>query len=1106
MSDNYEQLKKKLEEIFQMDQADLDFGIYRVMNAKREEINLYLDEQLKPQVKDILSSLVSGNTDEIKKRMKEIERQAKQFKADPKDNTEYQELAKRKAGDLDIDALEKEIFSDLYNFFSRYYEGGDFFSLRRYKADVYAIPYEGEEVKLHWTNRDQYYIKTSEYFTNYSFRLPKSDKRIHFRLMNVETEQNNNKEAKGKERRFILSGERSLSFDNEDLVIGIDYIPDSEDRSQEEINQATIESLQANNQLGSFAELFSIENVNDKETMVLERHLKSYTARNSFDYFIHKDLGGFLRRELDFFLKNEVLVLDDIVDQVPKDFERRQAKLNVIKQIGHKIILFLTQLENFQKKLWLKKKFVVETNWCITLDRVPEKFYTEIVANNAQREEWVRLFAIDEIKVSNGDLPEICDRVFYSEPLSEAFLKDNPYLVLDTALFDECFKQRLIAEIENLDEQTDGLLVHSENFQALSLMQNKYRGEIKCIYIDPPYNTSENTFVYKNMYKHSSWLSMIQDRVQASTSLLNVTGVFQCAIDDTETSPLRNVLDSVFGATNRVTTIVIEVNPAGQNLRPNAPALSHDYCHIYAHTIDKMEMLMRKLTKEEQERYKERDSKGAFLWDNLRRRGGNSRPSDRPGQWFPLYVNRAAKQVSVGKIPDCEEIWPIDPQGENRIWRVNPAGAERDIAAGEISVIEKAGRLEIVKKTRMPKGKKPKTLWNDSKYSTTTYGTKMLIDIIGEQRFSYPKSVHLVADCLRHWCNEGGQVLDYFGGSGTTGHAVINLNREDGGRRKYILVEMGEYFDTVTKPRIQKAIYSRKWLKGKPQKLDNLLRELKKSLADKKKEIKTLRGINDRDEYDFQKQLISGEICDLESQINEVQKLCDKGINNFGGSSHCFKTIRLESYEDTLNNLTLSVDKSSGNDLLEDSSSREQYLLSYMLDFESRDSLLDLDLFDKPFDYQLTINRLGEMGKTTIDLVETFNYLIGLNVSRQDQVRCFNVDFTRDAEGRLIIEGTMRESVTGYFSYRMLKGETRNGEQTLVIWREMTGNLEENNVALDEYFRTQIDAHMGNEWCPDVIYVNGDNNLLNIQKDEERWEVRLIEEAFHRLMFANEGV
>ena len=153
----------------------------------------------------------------------------------------------------------------------------------------------------------------------------------------------------------------------------------------------------------------------------------------------------------------------------------------------------------------------------------------------------------------------------------------------------------------------------------------------------------------------------------------------------------------MLGDSNRIATIAVEVNPAGQNLRPNTPALSHDYCHIYACEIDQMEMLLRELTEEERALYKGKDNNGAFLWDNLRRRGGNSRPIDRPGQWFPLYVDRKSKRVSLEAFDGSEEIWPIDPQGENRIWRFNPAGVQRNIDAGEISVIEKAGRLEIVK-------------------------------------------------------------------------------------------------------------------------------------------------------------------------------------------------------------------------------------------------------------------------------------------------------------------------------------------------------------------------------------------------------------------------
>jgi len=147
---------------------------------------------------------------------------------------------------------------------------------------------------------------------------------------------------------------------------------------------------------------------------------------------------------------------------------------------------------------------------------VPEELYPEIAANDAQREEWKRLFAIDEIE-------ENITQPGYSEPLTVDFLKANPHLVLDTMFFGHDFKDRLLASIEDLDEQTDGLLVESENFQALNLLQGRYREQVKCIYIDPPYNTGGDGFIYKDSYQHSSWLSMMDDRLRLGREVLKGT-------------------------------------------------------------------------------------------------------------------------------------------------------------------------------------------------------------------------------------------------------------------------------------------------------------------------------------------------------------------------------------------------------------------------------------------------------------------------------------------------------------------------------------------------------------------------------------------------------
>ena len=160
---------------------------------------------------------------------------------------------------------------------------------------------------------------------------------------------------------------------------------------------------------------------------------------------------------------------------------------------------FLAQLEDFQKQLWLKKKFVLETNWCVTLNRIPKALYPEIATNAAQCEEWVELFAVDEIP---GDL--INGGATWSNPPSLDFLKANPYLVLDTRHFDRDFTDRLLAALSDsgsLDEQLDGLLVHGENFQALNLLQARYHGQVQCVYIDPPYNTDATPILYKNDLK-----------------------------------------------------------------------------------------------------------------------------------------------------------------------------------------------------------------------------------------------------------------------------------------------------------------------------------------------------------------------------------------------------------------------------------------------------------------------------------------------------------------------------------------------------------------------------------------------------------------------------
>lgn len=486
-----------------MDKSDLDFGIYRILNIRKKEIENYFSQDLPQRISEILKPFADQGVEDIRKEMTDIENNAKammgmdisQIPQDSPMAIKYRELKLKLSSGTDLSALESDVYSALYSFFSRYYDDGDFVSKRRYKEGVYAIPYEGEDVKLYWANQDQYYIKTSENFKDYAFNAS-DDVSVHFRIVDATTERDNNKESDKDKRVFMLYTEneeqpdiKTFEFDEErkELIIRFIYdIPEDKKRKYDVENYEAIGNWLIHNQPSLVPLLLKeIATEGKNPITVLQKHLKSYIAKNEFDYFIHKDLEGFLRRELDFYIKNEIMHLEDLDTDKEALVETYIAKVRAIKRVAIDIISFLAQLENFQKKLWLKKKFVVETNWCITLDYIEETFWPEIIANQPQVDEWKEMYAITDVKG-------------FSEPLSIDFLRLNKNLVVDTCHFTEDFKYRLISSIDGLDEKTNGLLINGDNFQALSLLLNKYRNQVSTIYIDPPYNTDASEILYKN--------------------------------------------------------------------------------------------------------------------------------------------------------------------------------------------------------------------------------------------------------------------------------------------------------------------------------------------------------------------------------------------------------------------------------------------------------------------------------------------------------------------------------------------------------------------------------------------------------------------------------
>jgi adenine-specific DNA-methyltransferase len=359
MSQKFEKLKGLLKELFQLDQPDLDFGLYRIMHAKSAEVTQFLDRDLLPQVNQEFSRYKTADKTELEKELAKAAEAARGLGVDPETTQKVKDLRSKLASEaVDIAGLEAEVYDHLFGFFRRYYSDGDFLSKRVYKPGVYAIPYEGEEVKLHWANADQYYIKTSEYLRDYAFRLrPDDDKnpmRVHFRLTDVaEGEHGNVKPPNGKDRVFILSAADAIFLEENEVVLRFEYRPATltdwpDAERQGKTKPPTQKDLSANAEArilaadGSVFKSWVAELAKPHVTTSGERadysrlraHLNRYVARNTFDYFIHKNLGKFLRRELDFFIKNEVMHLDDVEDESAPRVEQYLSKIKVIRRIS----------------------------------------------------------------------------------------------------------------------------------------------------------------------------------------------------------------------------------------------------------------------------------------------------------------------------------------------------------------------------------------------------------------------------------------------------------------------------------------------------------------------------------------------------------------------------------------------------------------------------------------------------------------------------------------------------------------------------------------------------------------------------------------------------
>lgn len=1044
-------LKYLLKEMFQFNENDLDFGIYKIYNLKRKNIEGFIDgdgeNDLTPTIEKILKevNLENQKSDSIDlfNFLKGINKES--LLNDPDSNYSKIQMAFNFEDDEDkkqdlqdtldkiskssglTEELKDKIYNHILGFFQMYYSNGDFGYNDR-SRDVYKVPYEadynGTDTMFHWKHKGSLYIKTGTSFNAIKFQL--NGKKIEYRLeTNTDSEnesvaRNNNKDTQLKHYQFnriekiddayhvifnlaetstskvdIFKAVYSEVINNDDVNKYLEYVKDGKKHTVfndlgkdfDKVQNGQIKGLsalrqskekvakEAKNNFDRGVKLYDdIKKEFADDTLrilyILDQKLNSFYIGNDADYFIHENLQGFLTNEKQRFVKN--YIFDDLESIYNGKLDNTTLLIaKAFDKVTSRIIEFLSSIEDFQKHLFTKKKKVIESEYCITLDYINEAYFKEILDNKIQLEEWQNLFSLDIKSLED--------------------LKANPTLVIDTKCFKQPngtnpFKDKVLAEIDDLDNKTTGLLINSENYQALALLQTKFKEKIKTIYIDPPYNTGGDSFAYKDNFKHSSWLSFMQNRIELSKNFFTKDGVLFCSIDDNEFDSLYGFLNSSFGKQNEIANFIWS---GGRKNDSKLVSMSHEY--MLAFTFDKEHYEKNKLTwrikkkgldkiynkyESLKKTFKDDYSKIEIELKDWFKGLPNSDPTklqkhyssvDKRGIYFPDNISWPG-----GGGPKYEVLHPLTKKPvaiPSRGWMfAEPEKLQKLIDDNRVHFGKDETNVPCIKsylkdrETQVPYS----VFYQDGRAST-----KRLRNIYGKDLFKNPKDEQVLAEILEFSTDTNDYILDFFAGTGTTYHSILMNNKEYDRNNKCVLVEMGSYFSALTKPRIQKVIYSDNWTKGKPK-------------------------------------------------------------DNDGSIKHILKYQVLEQYEDVLDNLQIY-----------DGILPEDLPLKYLYKPEINGLDNNLDIF-KPFCNKIKYGQPSQEG--FIDLLETYNYIQGYFIQ---SIKTYTVN-------------------TKY--YKVV--ETTNG--VLVIWREITLN-EDDSKSIREIISKYSNIH--------TIEVNAHFATLQLDKN-----------------------
>jgi len=621
--------------------------------------------------------------------------------------------------------FEEELYDKLYTFFKRYISesGAILFNQTPFHNNVYEKIYtDDEDVVLFWKTKNLYYVKTDRVFR--SMPVEFDGLRFFFDASEIEYKKNNEK----REVIYELQG-----IENGTIVFKVKYSERGQKTKTEEI----------------------LKNLKKAGIRVSEEQLQNafriFEKQSEVDYFINKNAREFLKEQFKLWLYQYLV---DGTEDWPKG---RIDQLNILRNIAYKLIDLVAQFEEELVKIWNKPKFVINSNYVITLDRIAKhgekglEVLRKILNHpNLQEQirEWKELGIVDDsFRV---------EEVLEGDGLSEKY----QFLPVDTAYFKD-LELEIIGLFDNLDQALDGWLIKSENYQALNTILNKFRDKVQTIYIDPPFNKEQDAdYLYNVKYKDSTWIAMLENRLRLAKELLNERGSIFVRCDYNGNMYVRLLMNEIFGEENFRNEIVLrKVNYQGINVQGRFnPA--HDLCYFY-----------------------NKESGRANFNIVFKERG-------REVNWVNAVSPKENKEQVIIYIGGREF---IAPKGHH--WRFSQDRFNKLYSEGRIRIKEDYEYIDVFgnKQRGIPQYLESELTPVDSNWT----------DIPGYSfswNFRTENSEILLKRVIESTSNEGDLVMDFFLGSGTTTAVAHKL------KRKWIGVEMGEHFWTVVLPRMKKVL------------------------------------------------------------------------------------------------------------------------------------------------------------------------------------------------------------------------------------------------------------------------------------------------------------